>query len=121
MIVASECSEGLGSTEFVASQKSLKECGAESFLASIRRKNNAAVDEWQTQMQLKSTRHGEVLLYSTGLAEEQRVLTGVHMIDSVEKAIERSGIRNSEPRGAIIPEGPYVIPVHGVAGQIGSV
>ena len=121
LIVASECSEGLGSPEFIASQKSLKECGAESFLASIRRKNNAAVDEWQTQMQLKSMRHGEVLLYATGLAEEQRSLTGVHMIDSVEKAIERSVIRNSDPRVAIIPEGPYVIPVHGAAGQIGSV
>ena len=72
-------------------------------------------------MQLKSTRHGEVLLYATGLAEEQRSLTGVHMIDSVEKAIERSVIRSSDPKVAIIQEGPYVIPVHGAAAQIGSV
>ena len=72
-------------------------------------------------MQLKSMRHGEVLLYATGLAVEQRGLTGVHMIDSVEKAIERSVIRSSDPRVAIIPEGPYVIPVHGVAAQTGRI
>ena len=42
------------------------------------------------------------------------------MIDSVEKAIERSVIRSSDPKVAIIPEGPYVIPVHGAAAQTGS-
>ena len=120
LIVASECSEGLGSPEFVASQKSLIECGAKAFLASIRGKRNAAVDEWQTQMQLKSTENWQVLLYATGLAEEQRGLTGVHMIDSVERAIERSVVRSADRRVAIIPEGPYVIPFHSASGGTGS-
>ena len=112
LIIASECSEGLGSPEFIESQKDLIAKGENAFLASIKTKTNANVDEWQTQMQLKSTRRGDVQLYATGLRDEQKMLTGVNTIEAIEDAIDQSINKHSDPRVAIIPEGPYVIPFH---------
>jgi hypothetical protein len=43
-------------------------------------------------------------------AEEQRV-TGVEMISSLDAAIADSIARHDGPAVAVIPEGPYVIPV----------
>jgi len=112
LIVVSECSEGMGSTEYVDAQRRLLELGTEGFLRDIGRKGHAAIDEWQTQMQLKPMRAGGVHLYSTGLSGDDRALTGVRMIDSVEAAIAVCVESAGEPEVAIIPEGPYVVPVY---------
>jgi nickel-dependent lactate racemase len=110
LIIASECSEGLGSDEFVASQRRLVKLGPEEFLRSIMPKPHAAIDEWQTQMQLKSTLRGRVQLYSTGLSNIERGLTGVECIDSITAAIAHSVAESGERSIAVVPEGPYVIP-----------
>jgi hypothetical protein len=57
-------------------------------------------------------RTGSIQLYSDGLAEPDRALTGVEMIPSVEAAVEASVARAGDPRVAVIPEGPYVVPVY---------
>jgi len=110
LIVASECSEGLGSVEFVESQRCLLRLGPEAFLRSIMPKSHAAIDEWQTQMQLKPMLRGKVQLYSTGLGETERKLTGVECIESVTAAITQSVAESGERSIAIVPEGPYLIP-----------
>ena len=110
LIVASECSEGLGSAEYRAAQRRLVDAGPEAFLASISGKSNADIDEWQTQMQTRSLAHGRVSLYTEGLSPTQRALTGVESVPSVEHAIARSMERHRDRRVAVIPEGPYVIP-----------
>jgi hypothetical protein len=61
-------------------------------------------------MQLKPMRAGRVLLYTRGLEGEDRALTGVTMIDSVEDAIRRSVSESGDPRVAFVPEGPYLVP-----------
>ena len=110
LIVASECSEGLGSAEYRDAQRRLVEAGPDQFLASISGKAHAGIDEWQTQMQTKSLVRGHVLLFSGGLAQPDRALTGVTPIASMENAIAQSIKRHRDPRVAVIPEGPYVIP-----------
>jgi nickel-dependent lactate racemase len=112
LIIASECSEGMGSEEFVESQRRLVELGAERFLASILAKSHAAIDEWQTQMQLKPMAVGRVELYSGGLDENQHALTGVERIDSVEEAVLDSVAASGDPAVAVVPEGPYVVPFY---------
>ena len=72
LIVASACSEGLGSPEFRAAQARLVELGPDAFLATLLAKRFADVDEWQTEMQLKPMRAGRVQLYTTGLDDEDR-------------------------------------------------
>jgi len=114
LIIASQCSEGFGSPEFREAQARLVELGPERFLATLIAKSLAEIDEWQTEMQLKPMRLGKVELYTTGLAGEDRRLTGVEMIDDLTDAIERSIARSGDPNVAIIPEGPYVVPRYAV-------
>jgi nickel-dependent lactate racemase len=111
LIIASECSEGFGSAEFRAAQERLVELGPDRFLATLTAKAFAEIDEWQTEMQLKPMRRGQVQLYTTGLNPEERRITGVALVDSVEAALARSVERHRDPAIAVIPEGPYVIPV----------
>ena len=110
LIIASECSEGFGSEEFRAAQRRLIELGPERFLATLTAKSLADVDEWQTEMQLKSMRIGRIELYTSGLSAEEREITGVEMIANVDEAVARSIARANDPSVVVIPEGPYVVP-----------
>ena len=116
LIIASECAEGIGSEEYADAQRRLIAKGVDGFFEDISRKTFADIDEWQTQMQLKPMRAGAVHLYTTGLSETDRQLTGVSISDSlnetvrrcVESAIEQGG----DAAVAVIPEGPYVVPAY---------
>ncbi|HTO30940.1 MAG TPA: nickel-dependent lactate racemase [Pararhizobium sp.] len=110
LIMVSECSEGFGSHEFREAQARLVELGPERFLATLTAKSLAEIDEWQTEMQLKPMRVGRIELYTTGLAGEDRTLTGVTMIGDLTEAIAKSMERSGDRQVAVIPEGPYVIP-----------
>jgi nickel-dependent lactate racemase len=113
LIIASECSEGFGSPEFREAQKRLVELGPDRFLATLTAKSLADIDEWQTEMQLKPMRRGHIQLYTTGLAAEELSITGVEAIRSVEAAVAASIERSGDRSVAVIPEGPYVVPVYG--------
>ena len=110
LIVASECSEGLGSAEYRDAQRRLVAAGPDAFLAGITGKPHADIDEWQTQMQTRSLARGRISLFAGGLASSDRALTGVESVASVERAVAESMERHRDPRIAVIPEGPYVIP-----------
>ena len=60
LIIASECSEGMGSDEFRDAQTRLVAQGPEAFLQALQKKSMADIDEWQTEMQLKPMRLGRV-------------------------------------------------------------
>ena len=113
LIIASQCSEGFGSPEFREAQARMVELGAERFLATLTAKSLAEVDEWQTEMQLKPMRVGRVQLYTTGLDAEERRITGVELIGSVDEAVAASVARHGDGAVAVIPEGPYVVPLYG--------
>ncbi|MCR9291602.1 MAG: nickel-dependent lactate racemase [bacterium] len=110
LIIASECSEGLGSPEFVAAQKSLVALGPEAFLRSISKKSHADVDEWQTQMQLKPQTVGKLHLYSDRLPVQDHPWTGVNVLASLEAGLADCLNRSANRTLAVIPEGPYVVP-----------
>jgi nickel-dependent lactate racemase len=110
LIIASACSEGFGSEEFRAAQRRLIELGPDKFLATLTAKSLADVDEWQTEMQLKPMRVGRISLYTSGLSDEDRALTGVETIANLDETIARSIALAEDPCVAVIPEGPYVVP-----------
>jgi len=112
LIIASEISEGLGSPEYVESQRRLLKMGAESFMKMIEDQRLARVDEWQTQMQLKAMARGSISLYSTGLRQEDGELTGVERVDSIATAVMSSVAECGDSAVAVIPEGPYVVPIY---------
>ncbi len=115
LIIASECSEGFGSREFRAAQTRLVELGPERFLATLTAKTFADIDEWQTEMQLKPMRVARVQLYTTGLDAEERRVTAVEIVPSLDEAIAQSIARHGDSTIAVIPEGPYVVPVYAAA------
>lgn len=112
LIIASQCSEGMGSPEFVAAQRRLVEAGPQQFLADILNKTHADIDEWQTQKQLEPMSGGNIYLFSDKLPASDHPLTGVTIVDSVDDAIRQSLLRNDDQTVAVIPEGPYVVPFH---------
>ncbi|MEQ8391552.1 MAG: nickel-dependent lactate racemase [Thalassospira sp.] len=113
LIIASECSEGFGSEEFRDAQARLADLGSERFLATLKAKTLADIDEWQTEMQLKPMRVGKVQLYTKGLNAEEKRITCVEVVDDLDQAIAQSIAQSGDFDVAIIPEGPYVIPVSG--------
>ena len=111
LIVASECSEGFGSAPFRAAQEKLVAMGTERFLAMLQAKSLAEIDEWQTEMQLKPMRRARVQLVTTGLDAAERRATGVEIVPSLDAAIAESIARSGDATIAVIPEGPYLVPV----------
>ncbi|MCU0866872.1 MAG: hypothetical protein MUC36_24055, partial [Planctomycetes bacterium] len=63
------------------------------------------------QMQVKPMRQGAVQLYTTGLDAAALALTGVGRAVSVADAVVHSVARSGDRRVAVVPEGPYVVPV----------
>tara|TARA_B100000686_G_scaffold322360_1_gene376026 strand:- start:2216 stop:3499 length:1284 start_codon:yes stop_codon:yes gene_type:complete len=110
LIIISKCQEGIGSDEFKDSQKALLKFGTDQFLKNILNKKYADVDEWQTEMEIKSLKKGNIFLYSEGLTKKEKELTGVNIVTNVGNKIDESIKKHNNPNIAIIPEGPYVIP-----------
>jgi nickel-dependent lactate racemase len=112
IFIVSECSEGLGSKEYGASQKKFIETGVDSFLAETGRKKCAGIDEWQTVMQIKAMKQGKIHLFSQGLNREEKAMTGVDVIENLPDAIQKFLALKEDKSIAVIPEGPYAIPVY---------
>ncbi|HET6489489.1 MAG TPA: nickel-dependent lactate racemase [Syntrophales bacterium] len=112
LVTVSKCSEGVGSKEYAEAQRSLIRLGPENFLQEILPKRYAAIDEWQAEMQVKAMKKGSVCLFSEGLSKEQQSLTGVPVIASPAAAVMESVKASGDHRVAVIPEGPYVIPLY---------
>ncbi len=110
LIIASECSEGIGSAEFRESQQRLISEGPAGFLENILQQSHAAIDEWQTQMQTKPMLVGNVHLVTNGLSSADRNVTGVRVWSSLQEAVDASLNRSPDNAIAVIPEGPYVVP-----------
>jgi len=113
IIIASECSEGMGSPEFAEAQRLLCEVGPDRFMSLLEGRDKALIDEWEAEMLLKPLRVGHVQLYSTGLSESERKQVFVEMIPSVEEAVAASIRAHGDAEIAVVPEGPYVIPLYG--------
>jgi nickel-dependent lactate racemase len=112
IVIASECSEGMGSPEFVEAQRRLCRIGPEAFMADILARNLARIDEWQTQMLVKALRAGDVKLFTTCLKPTDLADIYVTPVGAVETAVLESTKAHQDDHVAVVPEGPYVIPVY---------
>jgi nickel-dependent lactate racemase len=110
IIIASECSEGMGSSEFVAAQRLLCEVGPDRFMSVLTGRDKAHIDEWQTEMLIKALRVGNIKLYTTGLGKESLRDVYVEPVSSIEEAVVESVQVHGDREIAVVPEGPYIIP-----------
>lgn len=111
IIMVSECAEGFGSSHFRTAQQRLICLGEDAFLEELELKKLASIDEWQTEKQLKPMRQGTVLLYSNGLSDDDHKDTGVNRTHDVKQSIADAMQQHGSNDIAVIPEGPYVIPL----------
>ncbi len=112
LFVASACSQGLGSPDFAAAQRRLVGGSPEQFLASALSRPSAEPDEWETHMLLRARRAVTLHLYAPALSDEDRRLTAVEPVaGGLAHAVLRQAWAAGDRRLAIIPEGPYVMPV----------
>jgi nickel-dependent lactate racemase len=112
IIIASQCSEGMGSKEFVAAQQLLCVVGPDEFMRILDGRDKALVDEWQTEMLLKALRVGKIQLFTKGLSPADLKDIFVDRVSSLEEAISEAVAANGDTEIAVVPEGPYVIPLY---------
>jgi nickel-dependent lactate racemase len=112
IIISSQCSEGMGSKEFVAAQQLLCKVGPDEFMRILDGRDKALVDEWQTEMLLKALRVGKIQLYTEGLSPADLKDIFVEPVSSVEEAVSEAVAAHRDPEIAVVPEGPYVIPLY---------
>ncbi|RJP64067.1 MAG: hypothetical protein C4532_19780 [Candidatus Abyssobacteria bacterium SURF_17] len=117
IILAAECSQGLGSIEFRHMLEDLALFGTyDEFLTHISNPDNFVVDQWEVEMLVKALRKGKIYLFSTGLADDEWPFTFATRVANVTDAVSRALANEAcESAIAVIPEGPYVIPQRGLA------
>jgi nickel-dependent lactate racemase len=107
LILAAECSEGLGSERFTA--MATRFSTAAEFDEWIHH-HPVDIDQWQLQECLKALRQGDVVVVAGGIHPEHKEKLFVRSAASVEEAIAQ-GLQKFGPQAtiAVIPKGPYTL------------
>jgi nickel-dependent lactate racemase len=115
IILAASLSEGIGSPEF---QRLFRENDSlPGFMQRILGKDYFVMDQWQLEEMAKVRRKAKVKIVSDGLSAETLNGLFVESAPSVEQAVAESLAEyGPAARIAVIPKGPYVLPV--VATQV---
>jgi nickel-dependent lactate racemase len=110
IIVAASLSAGIGSPEF---QRLFEENPSlEVFVERILGKDYFVMDQWQLEELAKVRRKVRVKVVSDGLSAEALAGLFVEPAASVEQALADSLAEyGPDARVAVIPKGPYVLPV----------
>lgn len=114
IILAASLSEGLGGPEF---QEIFRDNPTpEGFMKRILGKDYFVLDQWQVEELAKVLRKAKVKLVSDGVAPETLANCYVEPAPSVERAVA-DALAEYGPKAkiAVIPKGPYVLPVTGAA------
>lgn len=112
IITAAECTEEIGSREFVEIVE--QENDLDAFIEKIKNKDYFKIDQWELEEFVKARKKAKVYLYSGCLlASSYKIppstLTLINSVDEgLQKAFRELG---SNATINVIPEGPYVIPV----------
>ena len=107
LILAAECSEGLGSDSFTRMATAFS--SADSFQDWIHQ-HPVEIDQWQLHECAKAAGHADVVLVSRGIKEEEKKGLFIKSAESVEEAIQMA-LQKSGPEAtlAVIPRGPYTL------------
>ena len=109
IIIASECSEGVGSKDFADALLEIEDL--EAFVAYISQPGVFVPEEWEIEELAKAARHASITCIASGISEETLAKCFVTPAKSVESAVA-AAIAKHGPDATIvaIPRGPYVIP-----------
>ena len=115
IILAADLTEGVGSPEFQSlfrENRDLDEFMTRITGADPARPDYFVMDQWQLEELAKVCRKAEVVYVSGGLSDDVLrtlyVKTAATVEEAVDAALERHG---RDARIAVVPKGPYVLPV----------
>ena len=110
IIVAASMTEGIGSPEFEGLFR--EHASLEAFVQRILGKDYFVMDQWQLEEMAKVCRKAKVKVVTQGLPAETLRKLFVEPMATVEQAVAESLAEyGPEARVAVIPKGPYVLPV----------
>jgi nickel-dependent lactate racemase len=110
IILAASMSEGIGSPEFASLFRDHP--SLEEFSKSILGEDYFVIDQWQLQELARVRQKARVKVVTDGLPPEVLSRLFVDPAPSVEQALESSLLEyGPEAQVAVIPKGPYVMPV----------
>lgn len=110
IIIAAGMTEGVGSHEFASLFS--KHATLDEFMDAIQRDDYFVMDQWQLEELAKVRRKARVKVVTTGLSHERLKQLFVEPAASVESAVAASLAEyGPAARIAVIPKGPYVLPV----------
>lgn len=110
IIVAARCAEGIGGAEFRETLLEIDDLQA--FVEKTYQPGFFIPDQWEIHELYKAVRKAEVMMYTEGIPAETLSQCFVTPVPSVEEGIRRALDKHgSSARLAVIPRGPYVIPV----------
>ena len=109
IILAAECSEGLGSPEFVELFREEKD--PDAFMDKISNSDFFVVDQWGLEEFIKVIRKVNLTVITEGVSKEDKKKSFLHFTNSVEEALAECFEKYGDDLTiAVIPKGPYVMP-----------
>ncbi|HIE04334.1 MAG TPA: nickel-dependent lactate racemase [Candidatus Latescibacteria bacterium] len=108
IVLAARCEEGLGGPEF---SELIRTMTPEGLMREIWREDFFVVDQWQAEELCRALRKAEAFFFSEGVDPED-VRAWVRPFPSLEEALA-GALKGYGPSAklAVLPEGPYVLPV----------
>ena len=113
VILAAECSEGMGNPAFLDCLRVRAQFAShDDYIRHIEQPDHFIPDQWQVEKLSQALRRAHAVLVAGGLSEKDHQLTLCERAASVESAL-RACLQKHGPSAkiAVVPEGPYVIPV----------
>ncbi|MBN1541994.1 nickel-dependent lactate racemase [candidate division KSB1 bacterium] len=108
IILVSECSEGIGSPDFIRLMQESKDL--DRFVDDIFNHRFFVIDQWQLQKYADVLKHAEVITVSEGLTAEQKDSIHIDWAEDIQSALTRAIERHgSHARIAVLPKGPYIL------------
>ena len=111
IITAAECTEEIGSREFVDIVQ--EESDIDAFMEKINRKDYFKIDQWEFEEFVKARKKARIYLYSGCLLAsaynipESTLILANSVGEALNESLEKAG---KDASIYVIPEGPYVIP-----------
>lgn len=114
IVIASHCSEGVGSREFIELITSEKDL--DKFIKKIYNSNYFKIDQWELEELAKARRKAEIYLYSECISRDKYDISAgtLKIVGSIKETIG-IGLKKygKDAKITVIPQGPYTVPLLG--------
>jgi len=109
IIIASECSEGIGSKDFSELLRATTDL--EAFVRKLYDNNHFVIDQWEVEELAKAKRKADIIIYCRGIKDEDFPSHLIKKTTDINESILRALAKYGENTTiSVIPDGPYVIP-----------